>query len=359
MKKYIIITTFIAAIVGCKRKTADHAQKRDNDVSTYAISNLATDTVKQNGTILSIHLNGKIQAAEDKLVNIFPMISGITESIKIQQGDHVGKDQVLATLQSAEIAGFNKDAVISQANLNNTRREMEISEDLYKSGLSSLKEVEQLRGEYQKAMAENKQSLAVLKMNRSGQKQTYEIRTPLSGFVIGKNISTGTQVRSDNTQSLFTIADLSKVNVVFNIYESDISSVHQGDSVRITTLSYPDKIFEGKIEKIYNQIDQESTVIKAKAVINNPGFILKPGMFANVEVISHQSNILPYINANNIIFDKNHNYVLVKESSDKVRIQQVELGKRVEDRVYILSGLKAGERIIASRQVYLYQALKR
>lgn len=196
-------------------------------------------------------------------------------------------------------------------------------------------------------------------MNKGGQQQSYEIRSPLSGFVVDKNISSGTQVRSDNAQSLFTIADLSTVNVVFDIYESDIANIHQDDSIKITTISYPDRVFEGKIEKIYNQLDQESTIMKARASISNPDFILKPGMFANVQVKRHLSNRLPFINANDIVFDHNLNYVLVLEPSGNIRIQRIELGKRIEDKIFILAGVKQGDRLIASRQVYYYQALKK
>lgn len=355
-----ITTVFgIALLPGCRPKATIKTRDDKFTVTQSLLKQLIIDTVQLNESMIQTQLSGKVEPAEDKLIRIFPLVSGIAGEIKIRQGDPVRKGQLLGTLQSTEMATITRDAAVSKANLNSSKRAMELGEDLYKSGLSSLKDFEQLRAEYQKALAEEHRNQAVMQVNKSGKKQGYEIRTPLSGFVIEKSIMSGTQVRTDNTQSLFTIADLSTVYVMLNIYESDIASVHPGDKARITTLSYPDRIFEGKIEKIYDQLEPETRVMKARISIPNPDFILKPGMFANIEVKSRTgNNRLPLINANNLVFDKDRNYVLVVESGGHVRIQPVELGKRIEDKVFVLTGLKAGDHIIASRQVYLYQALK-
>jgi len=360
-----ILSAFVSAVCACMFLPACHSKKETNqqfdprfEVSHAMLTQLLIDTVQLHGSMIQTHLNGKVQPAEDKLIRIFPMVSGIAAAVNIQQGDKVRKGQLLATLQSPEMAGFAKDAAVSRTNLSNAQRSVDMAEDLYKSGLSSLKDLELLRGEYQKALAEDRRNQAVLQVNRSGKKQVYELRTPLSGFVVEKNVTSGTQVRSDNNQSLFTIADLSTVYVILNIYESDIASIHPGDKASITILSYPDRVFEGKIEKIYDQLEPDSRVMKARVSIANPDFILKPGMFANVEVNSRQSNNLPYINANDLIFDQDRSHVLVMEAAGKIRIQPVQLGKRIEDKVFVVAGLKAGERVIASRQVYLYQALR-
>jgi membrane fusion protein, heavy metal efflux system len=359
IKTTIVFTLLAAAFLpACQQKNKAYQKPDRKLVVRTMLKQLLIDTVKTHGAVIQTRLNGKVQAAEDKLISIFPLVSGIASAVNIQQGDQVKKGQLLAMLQSPEMAGFAKDAAVSKANLSNAKRAMELAGDLYKSGLSSLKELEQLRGEYQKALAEDEKIQAVLQVNRSGGKQGYELRTPISGFVVEKNITSGTQVRSDNNQSLFTIADLSIVYVIVNIYESDIASIHPGDKVSITTLSYPDRVFEGKIEKIYDELDPDSRVMKARVSITNPDFILKPGMFANVEVNSRQGNELPCINANDLVFDRDRSHVLIMEAGDNVRIQPVQLGKRIEDKVFVLAGLKAGDRVIASRQVYIYQALK-
>ena len=166
------------------------------------------------------------------------------------------------------------------------------------------------------------------------------------------------QLRSDNDKSLFTIADLSNVWAMINIYESDISRIKAGDEVSLSTLSYPEQVFKGKIDKIYNLIDQESKVMNARVVIANTQALLKPGMLGTVKVSAHAGIDLPAINARAIVFDNNKNYVLVLNNENKVRIQEIEIGRKTADRVYISKGLTAGDRVIASKQVFLFENLK-
>ena len=84
-------------------------------------------------------------------------------------------------------------------------------------------------------------------------------------------------IRSDNSTGLFTISDLKNVWVMANVYESNISFVKMGDSVNITTLSYPGKIFRGKIDKIMNVLDPSNKVMKLRIVLANPGYLVKTG----------------------------------------------------------------------------------
>jgi cobalt-zinc-cadmium efflux system membrane fusion protein len=269
----------------------------------------------------------------------------------------VRKGQTLATLKSAEMAGYTKDYVASEADIRNTRRVLESTQDMYKSGLASLKDLEQAQSEYQKAVAEGKRAGAVVAINKSNE-NGYEVKAPLSGFVVEKNLTSNTQVRADNSQNLFTVADLSTVYVLVNVYESDISKIQTGDPVNITTLSYPNKRFEGKIDKIDNMLDPDNKAMHARIRIANPGNLLKPGMFANIMIRAKSGEDLPFINSSALVFDNDRNYVIQVDGRAKVHIQPVVVAKTVEDRAYIKNGLKPGDKIIASRQVYLYESLK-
>ncbi|HEY0244349.1 MAG TPA: efflux RND transporter periplasmic adaptor subunit [Mucilaginibacter sp.] len=342
---------------GCHH--AEEAPEKDAkfQVTDSLLNSLLIDTVKDAGAISEITLTGSIAPDENKMVKIFPMVSGVVQDVHVQLGDVVQKGQTLAILKSAEMAAFNKDVVSSEADIKSTRRVYESTQDLYKSGLASQKDLEQAQADYQKAQAEANRATAVVSINKSNG-QGYEIKTPISGFVVEKNLTNSMQVRADNSTNLFTIADLSTVYVLINIYESDISSVKTGDPVKITTLSYPDKVFNGTIDRIDNMLDPDNKVMHARVKINNPGNMLKPQMFANVIISAKSGENLPVINNRTLVFDNNKNYVLVVDGKAHVRIQPVTIAKTVEDRAFISSGLKAGDRLIASRQVYLYESLK-
>ncbi len=292
------------------------------------------------------------------MAKIYPMVSGITEDVHVLLGDVVTKGQTLANMRSVEVAGFSKDMISSTADLRNTKRILESTQDMYKSGLASGKDLEQAKSDYQKASAENKRATSVMSINQTNNRG-YVIKAPISGYIVEKNITSNMQVRADNSQNLFTIADLSSVYILVNIYESDITSVQTGYPVKITTLAYPGKVFTGKIDKVYNMIDPDMKVMRARVKIENPGNLLKPQMFANVVVSAKSNQDLPVINTRAIVLDNDRNYVVVRDGKAKVHIQQITISKRLEDRAYISAGLKPGDQIIASRQLFLYESLKK
>jgi cobalt-zinc-cadmium efflux system membrane fusion protein len=354
---FSILPALILSISACSHHPDEAAKDTRFEVTDTLLRSLVIDTVKAENALSEITLTGSIAPDESKMVKIFPMVSGIAQSVHVQLGDVVKKGQVLTTMKSAEIAGFSRDLISAQADLRNAKRQLETTQDLYKSGLSSEKDLEQAKSDYQKATAENNRAGSIMSINKSNGKG-YEIQAPLNGYIIEKNVTDDMQVRADNNQNLFTIADLSSVFVLINMYESDIASVKVGDAVQITTLAYPDKVFTGKIDKLFDVLDPDNKVMRARVMISNPDNMLKPGMFTNVKIQAKSGMNLPAIKTDAIVFDNNKNYVVVVDGPAKVHIQPVEIAKRVEDVVFISKGLKPGQRVVASRQVYLYESLK-
>jgi len=361
--RYKIITLSITlALSGLALQSCHHtddAQEKDTrfQVTDSLINSLLIDTVKEASAISQITLTGSIAPDENKMVKVYPLVSGVAQDVHVQLGDVVQKGQTLAIMRSAEMAGFTRDYVSSEADVRNTKRIYESTQEMYKSGLASQKDLEQAQSDYQKAQAESKRAGAVVSINKSNA-NGYEVKTPLTGYVVEKNLTNNTQVRADNSQNLFTIADLSTVYVLVNVYESDISKIQTGDPVKITTLSYPDKVFDGKIDKIDNMLDPDNKVMHARIKIENPGNLLKPGMFANILIKAKSGENLPEVSSHALVFDNDKNYVIVVDGKAKVHVQPVTVAKTVEDRAYIAGGLKPGDKVIASRQVYLYESLK-
>ncbi len=361
-KYKILILLSFALIAGFTLQSCHHndeSQEKDTrfEVTDSLLKSLLVDTVKEASALTQITLTGSIAPDENKMVKIFPLVSGVAQDVRVQLGDVVQKGQTLAIMRSAEMAGYNKDYISSTADIKNTKRVYESTQDLYKSGLASQKDLEQAESDYQKAVAEGKRAGAVISINKSNE-NGYEVKSPLTGFIVEKNLTSNTQVRADNSQNLFTVADLSTVYVLVNVYESDISKIQTGDPVKVTTLSYPDKTFDGKIDRIDNMLDPDNKVMHARIKINNPGNLLKPGMFANIMIKAKSGEDLPELSTNALVFDNDKNYVIVVDGKAKVHIQPIEIAKTVEDRAYISKGLKPGDVVVASRQAYLYESLK-
>ncbi len=362
-KKYnYILTVFICVclMTACsdKKETVDNNSNNGKfKVTDSLINSLVIDTIQSADAISQLSLSGKVTPDEDKMAKIFPLVSGIANDVHVQLGDVVKAGQLLANMKSMEMAGYTKDVIAAGADIKNAKRNLSATEDLYKSGMASQKEYDEAKSNYDKALAEQKRVASITAINR-GAADNYILRSPISGFVVEKNLTNNMQVRADNSQNLFTIADLSTVWVMVNIYESEIAKIKIGDNVKVTTLSFPDKVFAGKIDKIYNMLDPENKVMYARIKISNPEFLLKPEMFATIEISSVAGETLPCVNTNALVFDDDRYYVLVVESNNKIRIQPVDIAKKIENRAYISKGIQPGDKVILSRQLFLYESLK-
>lgn len=341
---------------------SEHVKEEPKDdkfvLTDSLINRLLIDTVRNPNSETDLSFSAKIAPNEETTARIFPMVSGNVRSVPVKLGDRVSKGQVLATMGSPEMASFDKDAISSSAELRNAARSVKLAEDMYKSGLSSARDLEEAKNDYLVKQAEDKRSRAVLNLNGGSTNGSYTLKSPISGFVIEKNVNNNMQLRPDNDQSLFTVTDLSTVWGIINIYESDIASIQQGDNVKISILSYPNQVFTGKIDKIYNVLDADSKVMNARVNIANPGYLLKPGMMATVQIAAKSNDDLPSINANDIVFDENKNYVMVLDKLKKIRIQEVTIARQSGDKAYISKGIQAGDHVVASKTVFLYESLK-
>ena len=164
-------------------------------------------------------------------------------------------------------------------------------------------------------------------------------------------------IRSDNTQNIFTIAQIDEVWIVANVYESDISKVHEGMDATVKTLSYPDKVFSGKVAKIYNMLDPQTRTMKVRIILQNPGFLLNPEMVATVSLVYREQEEYPSIPASAVIFDKSANFVMIFRDRAHVETRPVSIYKTADSRSFIQSGLKPGEVIISRNQLYIYDEL--
>lgn len=356
--RYLFLFVLLTVITSCARKNG-LPPRQEETLSDSLLHSLTVDTARAQPVDGELMLSGKIAANEDKLARIFPMVSGIVTDVKVHSGDYVQKGQVLAVLRSAEMAGYTADQRVSESDMQVARRNMEVAESFYKGGLSSQKDYEEARSNYDKAVATWKRSKAVLDINGGPHETSYLVKAPVPGFVIGKQASENTHWRSDNADPIFVVADLQDVWAVINVYESDISSIRTGDEVEMTTLAYPGRVFTGKIAKINNVLDPENKVMKARVIIDNPGYLLKPEMFVRIRAVRHADSSQVTIPARGIIFDHDKYYVLVRTPQQPgVSIREVQVDKTVEDRAYISSGLRDGERVIASRQVFIYESLR-
>lgn len=210
------------------------------------------------------------------------------------------------------------------------------------------------------AKAEVKRLREVYDIYRIGSNSTYDIISPVSGFVVGKNISRDMLIRSDREEELFTISGLDNVWVMADVYEGDIRKVQEGAPVRITTLAYgKDREFAGTIDKVYNLLDSESKTMKVRIKLNNKDYMLKPGMFTNVYVQCRvEGPLMPRIPAHALIFEGGKQYVVCVGTDNRLRVREVGVYKQTDEYCYPNAGLKEGDVVVNKNALLVYNALK-
>ena len=302
-------------------------------------------------------LTGKISFNEDKVARVFPLAGGFVRDLNVELGDYIKKGEIMAIIRSPEIAGFAREGSAALSQVHVAEKNAQVAEELYKSGNISEVELINAKKDLDNANGELLRIQAVLDMYSAGSGAVYPIKSPVSGIVVQKNIALNMELRTEDISPVFIVGDLDNVWVMANIYESDITKIKEGYEAEITTIPYPDKIFRGKIDKVFSLMDAESKVVKARVTLKNPNFELKPEMFANVKVSYKEPLKKLTVPSSALIFDKSRHFVMVYIADDNIETRAVEVYKDNGKIVYIESGLKEGEKVMTKFQLLVYDAL--
>ena len=357
-KIFSIVLYMCFVFTSCKQAEENESNEKQKYVIPDTLAKkIKIDTVQSSQLTDAITLTGKVAFNDDNIVPVYPMVSGNIQDIKVMLGDYVNAGQTLAIIKSTEMAGYSNDLVNAETNLKVAKKNLDATQDMFSSGLASQKDVLNAETGYEQAKSALNRVNKVLKINGGNSNGDYAVKAPISGFIVQKFATNNMVIRTDNNTSLFTISDLKNVWVIANVYESNISLVHNGDNVDITTLSYPDKIFKGKIDKIMNVLDPANKVMKVRVVLANDNYMLKPEMFANVTVNNKENKTALCIPSSALIFDHSQYYVLVYTSKSDVKIVPVQVINTVGNKTYLAGGVQEGNRIITSQALLIYDAL--
>ncbi len=356
IRKTTVIIAFLA-IYGCTtHKLPIIITSSKFCIPDSIISKITFDTVSLQPVVNEFSLIGKITYDQDKMVKLYPMVSGNVEDVKVALGDYVEKGQVLAIIKSTEITGAENDIVTAQSNLVVSEKNMEAAEDMYKDGIGSKKEYIAAQEENEKARSELNKAKTILSIY-GGKESDYIIKAPISGFIVEKFVNPNMQIRPDNSTNLFTISDLKRVWVLANVFETEIGDIKIGEKVSITTISYPGKIFTGNIDKIYNVLDPDNKTMKVRVQLNNDNILLKPEMYAKVRVHQITDSTMLAVPLSSVIFDRNRYWVITYQDKCNIHACQVDIEGSSGLYTYVRSGVKPGEKVITNFQLLIYNAL--
>ena len=356
MKKQTIILLGIIILFSCNNKKTENSSGQ-NIINQAFLENVKTVKVVLSNQKQELILTGRVEYDPDKIISYVPLISGVIDRTYFSLGDKVQKGQALFDMRSTELSALLSEKISLEAEEKVAERELKTAQSMFDDNIISEKELLEAKGklkQIQAAMNKIKSDMSVYGTDKGN--GIFTINAPMSGYIVSKKALSGSTI-SPESEPAFSIADLTTVWVTVNVYASNLRFVREGMAVEITTLSYPDEVFYGKINSLSQVFDPEEKVLKARIVMNNINLKLKPEMSAMVTLKEESHNALT-IPSDALIFDDNRDFVVVEETAGNFVIREVVLQGHSNEISYISSGLKEGEIVVIRNQLLIYSELK-
>lgn len=358
MKKYVFILFIFLWSCDEKAKKIDAQDSKETFVlSETMLKTTEIDSVKMEFLRNELKFYGKITADNNKLIEIYPIVGGNVVKVYVELGDYVQKGQVLASIRSTEVAGFEKELQDAKNDVLVAQNNLKVAQELFAGKINTEREVLEAKSNLEKAQSQLNRIQETYRIYSLKGGSIYEVTSPISGFIIEKKINQDMQLRSDRTDNIFDIAQIDEVWAIANVNESDIAEIKVGEDAIVKALSYKDKTFVGKVDKIFNVIDPVTKAMKVLIKLKNQDFLLKPEMRASILIKYQEDKKMLAVPSKAVIFDKSKHFVMVFKDRYNIETRQVEVFRQVNGITFIASGLQEGEKVITKNQLLIYDAL--
>ena len=311
------------------------------DISADKIQKLGVRTEVVGKRVLdrAVRAAGRIEPDERKIYTIAPRFEGYVERLIVNAtGQEVRKGQTLFETYSPDLVLAQQEYLIAGLGVKSLAdADPEARQGMQRLASSSL---ERLRNW---DISDDQ----IKALSRTGKtRRTLDFVSPVEGVVTEKRAVQG--MRFMPGEMLFQIADLSTVWLIADIFEQDIGRVSVGAHARITLNAYPDKTFDGDVIYVYPTMKSETRTVSARVELKNPGFMLMPGMYAQVELSRVARGEVLSIPNSAILDSGRRQIVFVERGNGKFEPREARLGERGEQYAEVVDGLKEGERVVTS-----------
>jgi cobalt-zinc-cadmium efflux system membrane fusion protein len=360
----LAISSFSLALLlsGCKAK--DQGDSAPPPAQVIPVNDMNLITIDKNDVAkFPLVAAGQVETSSELTATgtVFPDISrevpvislanGRVVDIKTRLDDNVKKGQLLFRVQSADVStAFN--AYLKTVNDEQLANKAYIrAEDLLKHGAISQAMVEQAEDSEKDAKADltaAEQQLAVLGVDKDHPNTVVDVYAPISGVIIGQNVTNAAAagVTLSGSATAFTIADLSTVWILCDVYENDIPKIKLGQEARFILNAYPDHPLIGHISDIGPVLDPSLRTAKVRIEVANPG-ILKLGMFGTATFTSLKKETHSAVPADAVLHLHDRDWVYLPAGGSQFKRTEVHAGRMLDgDRQEILSGIQPGQQVV-------------
>jgi cobalt-zinc-cadmium efflux system membrane fusion protein len=353
---------------------ASCSPKKDNSQADVAQNVTLTDAQRQHIQLYAvrpsqfhktIETSGAVDFDNDQATSVIAPISGPVTRLLVSPGDKVKKGAPLATVDSSDFAAATSAYSKALATARNARRLADMDQDLLQHNGVSQREADQARTDAVNAEADRDAALQtlvslnidpqVLKDIQDGRPVSHfqgMIRAPIAGTVAERLITPGQLLQAGTTPS-FTIADLSRVWVMAQVFGSDLASVSIGDRSEVVT-GMTSRNLSGRVDNISAVVNPDTRSVAVRVAVDNPQDILKKQMYVRVLIHSRQESGGLLVPVSAILRDdENLPFVYVALRDGSFARRHVTLGYRTGEQYDIPAGLKAGDRVVTDGGLFV------
>ncbi len=366
----LLLSLGVLGVAGCKPKAPEPQKEPKEDgvdvkLTPKALEAAHLSTAKPRSILrlASVTAAGKVDFVPSRVARVGPPIAGRVGTIPVVVGQKVGRGAVLITLESVEVGRARADYLAAKTRVEQTKAEAERESRMLAGGATSdravlVAQTEQAQAQAQLRASEDRLSTLGLGVSASG--QSVSLISPIAGTVLQVNARMGQPVGPEAT--LVVVGETEQVWLGVDVYERDVGKVHVGDDVRVSSIAFPGRIFEGKVDQIGATIDPERHVLEARIVLPNQDGALKPGMTASARIMGAavgDGGTALVVSRHAIQTVDGSPYLFVQREPGKYEMRPVERGAELDDDIEILRGLKADETVVVDGSFILKsEALK-
>jgi cobalt-zinc-cadmium efflux system membrane fusion protein len=297
--------------------------------------------------------NGTVSPDVNRTIHVTSLGGGRVVDLKVKLGDSVRKGQTLLVISSPELAAAMSDYQKAKVDEVLSHKALDRAQLLYDRGAIAAKDLETAQDAEDKAKVDVETAVhhvQVLGADPAHPSPLIDLRAPVGGTIVEQNVAGFEGVKSlDNTPNLFTIADLSEVWVVCDVFENDLGDVHVGDAAEIKLNAFADRTFHGKVADISRVLDPTTRSAKVRIVLGNGDGALRPGMFAVANFRSRKLTDRAVVPATAIMRLHDKDWIFRKEADKQFRRVMVQADGLAPDGMQKLrEGVKTGDEVVAN-----------
>jgi cobalt-zinc-cadmium efflux system membrane fusion protein len=303
-----------------------------------------------------LDIPAQIEADPTQVVHVFPPAGGRIIEMKVRPWDRVEKGQTLATIESSDLSRAVADYHKALADYQVKQQQLARSQDLYNHDAIALKDYQQAQADSQSAQAEldaTKEQVRVFGMDPDHATSQLLVAAPRSGVILDVGASSGEFSNAlQAPQPLCTIADISNVWAVGDLYESDLAAAKAGEVARVSLNAYPGQTWTGRVNVVSDAVDPNTRTLHVRIVLPNAQSQLKPSMFGSIRLTrsSRQGILVP---SAAVVREGNAAYLFVSEGQGHYQRRTVNTGQTIDGSVEVTSGVKPGDTIVSQGALLL------